>query len=95
MEIEVKKIQFISNLIFNHLTEDLKISKISLDKDYYWDICKEDIYDMSVDPSHFEAGQLSDDLDFLSKIDSKEDAVSIMFTHLAPILKYIGEKIGH
>ncbi len=90
---EIEKLRVITNLIFDHIRDDLKIEEVSLDKDFYWGIPTELLYDVEK-PNDLDMGQLSDDLEFLSKIENKEEAVSIMFTHLAPLLRYIGEKVG-
>jgi hypothetical protein len=46
-------------------------------------------------PSELDIGQLFDDLEFLLKtLDNEEQAVSLMFVHLAPLLRYVGEKVG-
>lgn len=94
MEIDIEKLRTITNLIFEHITTNLKVKKIELKQDYYWNIPSERLYDMSKDPAEFTAGQLYDDWDFLTKIEDREEAVALMFIHLAPLLRYIGEEVG-
>ena len=94
MEIDIEKLRAITNLIFDHITHDLKVKKIELKQDYYWDIETEHLYDMTKKPIELTAGQLYDDWEFLKKIDNREEAVALMFIHLAPLLKYVGEDIG-
>jgi hypothetical protein len=94
MEIDIEKLRSITNLIFDHIIEDVKIKQIELRKDYYWDIDTEQLYNMKNDPTELGVGQLYDDWEFLTKIENRDEAVAYMLTHLAPLLRYIGEEIG-
>jgi hypothetical protein len=94
MEIDIEKLRSITNLIFDHIIEDVKIKQIELRKDYYWDIDTEQLYNMKNDPIELGVGQLYDDWEFLTKIENRDEAVAYMLTHLAPLLRYIGEEIG-
>ena len=95
MDIDIDKLQRITDRIFDHIRQDLEIDKISMDQDYYWNIPSAALYDMDNDPKDIDVGQLSDDLDFLLKLPpDKDQAISLMFIHLAPLLRYIGEKVG-
>ncbi len=95
MDIELEKLKVITNQLLDHLRDDLKIEKIDLDEDYYWNVPTSDLYDPRSKPSELDLGQLSDDWEFLLKtLDDKDQAVSLMLTHLAPLLRYIGEKVG-
>lgn len=94
MEIDIEKLRTITDLIFDHIVNDLKVKKIELSQDYYWSIETEQLYDMSKDPTELTAGQLYDDWDFLTKIENRDEAVALMFIHLAPLLRYIGEEVG-
>jgi hypothetical protein len=95
LKIKVADLREVTNRIFDHIEHDLKIDEVTLDKDCYWDIADEQLYNPLEDPSSFSLGQLFDDWEFLTHILSdKEQAVSIMFIHLAPLLRYVGLKIG-
>lgn len=95
LEIEINDLRQVANRIFDHIQKDLKIDKVRIEQDYYWDIPKDKLYDPTKDPSDLVLGQLYDDWDFLSSIlADKEQAVSLMLIHLAPLLRYIGEEVG-
>lgn len=94
MEIEIEKLREITNLIFDHLHDDVGVHKIKLDNDFYWDIDSEKLYNIESKPDEIDIGRLNDDWEFLLKINSKEEAVSLMLIHIAPLLKYIGTKVG-
>lgn len=92
--IDIIKLKKITNLIFDHIIEDLSITNVEIDKALYWTLNQEEASDLDETPIVKEIGNLSDDLEFLQHISDKESAPSIMFTHLAPLLKYIGTKVG-
>ncbi len=94
MKIEIEELRKITNWIFDHIRDDVNIKEINLDEDFYWDIDDDKLYDMQSKPIEIDVGQLYDDWEFLSKIDNKEEAVSLMLIHLAPLLRYIGTKVG-
>ena len=94
MNIELEKLREITNLLFDHMRDDLKLNEVELCEDFYWDIDLKKLYDLNNKPGELDVGQLYDDLEFLYKIKSKEEAPSIMFMHLAPILKYLAGKVG-
>lgn len=94
MKINLDQIQSITNLIFAHIREDLGIHEIELDYDLYWDIDPQQLHDLDAKPETLDIGQLSDDFEFLASIKERDEAVSLLFVHLAPILKAVGAKIG-
>jgi hypothetical protein len=96
LEIKFSDLRKIINSIFDHIEQDLKISSVHIEEDDYWDIFTEDLYNPLKDPAELGLGKLYDDWDFLKNMLSRprEEAVSLMMIHVAPLLRYIGEKIG-
>ncbi|MCU7806283.1 MAG: hypothetical protein KZQ73_00190 [Candidatus Thiodiazotropha sp. (ex Semelilucina semeliformis)] len=95
MEVELQKLRQITEMIFDHIEKDLKIDRVSLDQDYYWNIPSKVLHNMEATQIVPDIGQLYDDLEFLENaLSDKNQAVSLMFIHLAPLLRYIGEKTG-
>lgn len=93
MEISLSDLRKVTNKIFDHL-ERLGYQKLELDKDYYWNISEELVYDVSIDPTDFEIGQLSDDWAELEKILSNEDKpLSYSLVWLSAILRFVGETV--
>ena len=83
------------NDILDHMVEDLQIESVAIEasEDYYWDCTAPDLYDASKQPD-LVCGRLSDDVDFCRLIKRAEaGAVSYNLVHIAPLLKYIGEKV--
>ncbi len=94
LAINIADLRKITNLIFDHMEHDLDITSIVIEEDYYWDIPSKELYKVEGDHPSPGIGQLYDDWEFLSKIRDREQAVSLMMIHVAPLLRYIGEKIG-
>jgi hypothetical protein len=95
-EIDLKSIKAAVNAILDHLIEDLRIEKIQLDEneDLYWSCPVPELYDISKKPTGLDVGRLSDDVDFVGLIRRGQSAdVSYNLVHVAPILRYIAEKI--
>lgn len=69
---------------------------VSIDSDPYWDLPSPEIWDVSkgirtVD----QVGSLGDDVHFLQSMEAiVEDGPSLNLIHAAPLLRYIGEKVG-
>lgn len=83
------------NRILDHIAHDLGHEVVILDKDSYWDVDDDERYEFTKSPEKFGHGQLEDDWQFLSSIlDDKDQAVSLMLIHAAPLLRRIGEQIG-
>jgi hypothetical protein len=95
-EIDLLKLRQAANAIFDRL-DDLGVTKVTLreDADYYWEVPSDRLYNVREKQPQLDVGRLSDDLEFLSAIlKDKKQAVSLMFIHLAPLLRYVGEEIG-
>ena len=83
------------NAIFDHIENDLKIREIELEKNFYWEVDSESLFDTRSKPLLDSVGSLHDDWEFLSSVAiEKDQAVALMLTHAAPLLRYIGEKVG-
>jgi hypothetical protein len=95
-EIHLGTIKAAVDAILDHLIQDLGLETVAVDpaEDFYWDFAAPDVYDSSKKPQQLEAGRLSDDLDFVQLIRREQSAsVSYSLVHVAPLLRYIGEKI--
>ncbi|WP_422087890.1 hypothetical protein [Variovorax sp.] len=95
LEINLTELRLVINRIFDHMEHDLGQISVKLENDGYWDVAEGERYDFAKKPESFDHGQLYDDWEFLSAIlDDKDQAVSIMLAHVAPLLRYVGEKVG-
>jgi hypothetical protein len=96
-DINLLELRKVTNAILDHIIEDLEINKLPLKDtaDFYWEVPSERLYTVHEEQPQLDVGRLSDDLEFLSIItQDKQQAVALMLSHLAPILRYIGEEIG-
>jgi hypothetical protein len=95
VEIKVADLRLVICRILDHIEQDLGHASLALDQDDYWDVVDDERYDFTKSPTNFEHGQLRDDWEFLSSIiKDKDQAVSLMLIHAAPLLRRIGEQIG-
>jgi len=95
-EIQIGVLRHIISKMFDHIQQDLKVEHLRLDHDYYHDFSLGDeLYDVMNDPKSV-IGQLFDDWEFTKNLESrpKEECVSFMFDHVAPLLRYIAYRIG-
>jgi hypothetical protein len=96
-EIDVRAPKDAVNAVLDHLIDDLGYDKVSIEEssDYYWNCPHSQIHDMSKSPTGLDGGRLSDDLDFVKLVKRGQSAdVSYNLVHVAPLLRYIAEKIG-
>lgn len=95
VEINIAELRLVVNRILDHIEHDLGQAHVKLDEDNYWDVSNEERYDFTKTPNSFEHGQLHDDWEFLSSIlNDKDQAVTLMLIHVAPLLRRIAEQIG-
>jgi len=95
VEINVSDMRTVINRILDHIEKDLGYMSVKLSQDDYWDVAEVERYDFTKSPNNYVAGQLHDDWEFLTSImKDKDQAVSLMLIHVAPLLRCIGEEIG-
>jgi|SRR3954447_7309424 hypothetical protein len=93
--IKISDLRLVICRILDHVEQDLGHGTLKLDQDSYWDVADDERYDFTRIPKNFEHGQLRDDWEFLSSIiNDKDQAVSFMLVHVAPLLRRIAEQIG-
>lgn len=95
LEIETSKLRKIVNDILHHVEHGLGHSVIRLPEELYWQVSDEDRYDLTkVDPD-FGLGNLRDDWEFLLPLlDDRDQVLTIMLMHVAPILQAIADHIS-
>jgi hypothetical protein len=97
VELDVRELKRAIDAIFDHIGRDLKIEKLKLkeDQDFYWEVPSDKLHAVKEAPPKLDVGRLSDDWEFLESIaKDKDQAVALMLIHVAPLLRYIGERIG-
>lgn len=67
-----------------------EISKFSFDKDLYWNISTEELFNIYEEPKELTVGSLKEDWEFLQKvINNDRDALNFDFYKISAILKAI------
>lgn len=84
--------QILLNLI--NKIDSINENSISLDKDLYWYINNEELYNVYEEPEKITIGSIKEDWDFLQKIltDDRE-VINYDFNKISNILRFISEKI--
>ena len=95
-EIDVRALKNAVNAVLDHLIVDLGIDKVAIEaqEDFYWSCPPAEKYDTSKKPSEWWTGRLSDDMDFTKLIRRGQSGdISYTLVHVAPLLRYIAEKV--
>jgi len=82
-----------SELLLNHL-ESVEGDAIMLDKDYYWTVAQEQLYDAYNEPSTFTVGQLSECLENLERlVEDPSRSTSFALVWLADLMRSAGQTV--
>jgi hypothetical protein len=96
VEIDLNSLKAAVNAVLDHLIEDLSLEKVAIEEleDFYWTCPPRERYDTSKKPSEWWTGRLSDDVSFIRLVQRGQSAdISYNLVHIAPLLRYIAEKI--
>jgi hypothetical protein len=93
--VSIGELKAVVNLILDHMIQDLKVDSVAIENEFYWDMDRKYLYDVHNKTPVLDIGSLHDDWEFLAKMGSdRRDAARLMLVHVAPLLRYIGEKVG-
>jgi hypothetical protein len=96
-KVNIANLRHIVDQLLAHV-EKVYGPEFRLQDDYYWSLNDATRYDMSKDIEKVdEVGSLGDSWEFLLNLkgaDIEHDGPSLMLIHAAPLLHYIGVKIG-
>jgi len=82
-----------SELLLDHL-ESVEGDAIMLEKDYYWAIAQEQLYDAYNEPSTFTVGQLSECLENLERVvEDPSRSTFFALVWLADLLRSAGQTV--
>lgn len=95
--VNIAELRRLVNDLLEH-AESINGPELPLDQDYYWELGSDAMYDMTSRVSNVElVGSLGDSWEFLLSMQGdaiKEEGPTRMLIHAAPLLRYIGEKVG-
>jgi len=95
-EIDMQSLKAAVNAVLDHLMQDLGIHKLPIDEshDLYWNCPASELYDVTKQPIGLDIGSLSDDVRFARLICRGESGdIAYNLVHVAPLLRYIAEKV--
>jgi len=96
-EIELKRLKEAINAVLDHLIDDLKIERVTIDENQrlYWDCPQAELHNMAKKPIDFTVGNLVDDVDFVKTVRRSASGgdVSYNLVHIFPLLRYVAETI--
>jgi len=83
-----------SEVLLNHL-ESVEGDAVLVEKDYYWTIAAEQLYDAYAEPSKFTMGQLSECLENLERVvEDPSMSTSFALVWLADLLRGAGQTVA-
>lgn len=93
MRLQISQIQQVTNQVFESIKERNKGDfDIDLTEDFYYQIPSTSLYDIGYPPKELTIGSLTDDVEEIGKITSKErNPVTPDLNKLAAILRYLAE----
>ncbi len=90
VSVSLEKLRIVFNLLIDHLRQEVG-PEISFDKDYFWSIPKEALYNIYSEPTDLSIGQLGESLSNLESILTDSSKVMTYgLVWLADILKAAG-----
>ena len=97
VKLDIRELKKAVDAIFDHILNDVKVESLTIkdDRDFYWEVPSDKLFAVKETPPELDVGRLVDDWEFLQSVcHDKEQAVALMLTHVAPLLRHIGEEIG-
>lgn len=87
-QVKIQVLRETINGIFDFIERDLGLSTAELPSNFYWTVPDEALYAMEHLPTQLDSGSLNDDLEFVESAHAnREQAMPVMFMHLAPLLR--------
>lgn len=93
MKLKTRDLEQVCLLLLKHVRESGH-EEIEIEGDYYWEIGKEERYNVYEKPKEFTVGQLSEDWSWLENyLQNKTEPISYGLVWCGNILRAVGEKI--
>jgi hypothetical protein len=89
-DISISEIRTAVNSILDFIEHDLQKNAVDLNKNFYWTVPYDDVYNVQKNPTDLYCGSLLDDVEFVKKmLLDKDTALPLMLLHVVPLLQYI------
>ena len=95
-EIDIERLREKVNLVLDHISKDLGLSKLAIndDTDFYWEVPDGELYKVGTKPETLDVGRLNDDLEFVELIPhERSQAAALMLIHVAPLFRYLAHAV--
>lgn len=90
-ELKVAAVALIDNLIQLHGKDTIAINP---DADFYWEVPLEALYEVKGTQPQLDVGRVSDDWEFVRPVAADAGAATpLALIHLAPVLRYLSERV--
>jgi len=91
IKVDIELLEQVFPILMRHLRE-FGDAEVLLDRDYYWSIPADQIYDVEKPPANLDIGQISECLDWLSALaDDPERALTYHLVWLGDVLRAVGQ----
>ncbi len=92
--VDISALRETINEVLTFIEKDLKIPQVTLAQDLYWEIDRKDVYALDKSSPRVNCGNLVDDWEFILEAHKKsEQALPLLFMHIAPILQALAEAV--
>lgn len=93
-ELRIDALRRVVDQIFDFIQRDLNISSIKIDRNFYWSIPEEILFDVAEKPpTSLDVGSLIDDYEFVLEASRDRDqALPLTLLHVVPLLREIALK---
>ncbi|WP_213277055.1 hypothetical protein [Chryseobacterium indologenes] len=93
VKLNIAELKKLLNILLVHLNKQNNTAFVEFEKDLYWNITDEELYDPYKDPIDLTIGSLVEDWLFLQKVAKDErEILHYDFYKLGSILKFLGSK---
>jgi hypothetical protein len=90
--ITVEELRELFNILMDHLEKTGTVS-VKLDRDFFWSLPQDQLYNVYEEPKNLNIAQLSESLDFLNQIRlGQREPVGFALVWLADVLRAIGHR---
>jgi hypothetical protein len=94
LRVPLDRLRAVVELVLAHLAET-EGDAVGLERDHFWSIPAEKIYDVYKEPDGLTIGQLSESWQHLEQVlDGKSDALNYHLVWLADVLRAIGQEVS-
>lgn len=95
MKVDVRQVRKIVLRLLDHIIERHEVVEVDLNKDFFWVVPPDSVYEVEHQPSQLDVGSLEDEWQFVSSLlnpDARPTAYQL--TQIAPILAAMGVSLG-